>query len=116
MIFAIDEDGALLVFEGEADVRRELEAIDVVSDVYAFFDESGHALSVAQDSLGVREGWRRFVFGPSTEYSFRYATDNSAEPDLFALKAEARYLKQNPHFGTIAEVMNHVRIRRGAAV
>jgi hypothetical protein len=115
MIFAIDEDGALLVFESEAEVRRELEAIDVVSDVYTFFDENGNALSATQDLLQVREGWRRFAFGPSTSYSLRHATDDSAEPDLIALKTEVRYLMKNPYFGTIAEVMNHVRSRRGAA-
>jgi hypothetical protein len=87
MIVAIDEDGALLVFEREAEVRRELEAIDVVSDVYIFFDENGNALSATQDLLQVREGWRRFAFGPSTSDSLRHAADDSAESDLRLLKS-----------------------------
>jgi hypothetical protein len=116
MIFVIDEDGGLLVFENEMELRRELEEVDVVSAVYSMFAEDGSALAVVQDPSQLREGWRKFVYGPFTGYSLQPAVGGEHQMDLFALESEIRYLDENPHFRTIAEVMSFARSRRAASV
>jgi hypothetical protein len=116
MIFAIAEDGGLLVFEDEAELRRDLEEIDVVGSVYSIFAEDGSALAVMQDPSEAREGWRRFVFGPNTAYTLKEATGAESHVDLFASRSDVSYLEENPYFKTVDEVMSFARSRRATSV
>jgi hypothetical protein len=116
MIFVIDDSGGLLVFGSEIDLRREIEESDVVNGGFLFFGEDGQALVVQQDPEKVRVGWRKFIFGPNTEYVLRAAKVSEGKPDLAASQANVRYVERNPHFETIAEAIEFTRRRREAAV
>ena len=116
MIFALAEDRELFAFEGEAELRRELEEVDVVGGVYSFFSDDGGALVVVQDPSQHREGWRRFVYGPNTSYALEKAPAEKGQFELFASQVAAAYLNENPHFKSITEVIDFARSRRATSV
>ncbi|HSH71478.1 MAG TPA: hypothetical protein VK974_00335 [Methylophilaceae bacterium] len=99
MIFALStDDRTLQVFESEAEAISYAEGIDVEDGVWAFFDDTGHAL----EPVFTKPNQRGSFVVSSGVYELHLAAPNT--PALQAKLSEVSAIENSGQFNTVSEV------------
>lgn len=113
MIFAVVEDGRVVVFESIEHVRRQCDPEDVESGVFEFYAEDGTWLR-PRLSTTTRA---RFSGREEAPVWFELVPDPRApsEVDGFELAlGECTAVDPNPRFASVPAILAHIRARREA--
>jgi hypothetical protein len=111
VILIFSDDGGLTIADDLAGVRRQCEGIDVLSDVFRFYDENGTALKPVFD-VPVRQRRILWFVWLVDQGTFHLEIDSTeGENPLWVALCETSYLEPNKRFESVEELKSFLRSR-----
>ena len=117
MIFALGEDGTLVIFETLRHVQTACEGIDVESGAWDFYGDSGEPLTPVFITQNRTSSYLFGLFSTvvsSQNFDLR-PVFGEAQPSLSACLSPDTPIEPNPWFSSVDDVHAHLKARRTIA-